>query len=149
MLLHDVRVPKRTAGSKHKSDKSVTIHSRNLQILATELYKVRNGLAPEIMNNVFQMNPSMYNLRNSEFKTENEKTVHYGTESLSFLDPKIWKLIPLEIKSSTTLQIFKNKIKVLVLSKIIVRQKIIIRTCFFLSGQKFVMKKIQKSIKFQ
>ena len=36
-----------------EKDKSVTIHSRNLQILATELYKVRNGLAPEIMNNVF------------------------------------------------------------------------------------------------
>ena len=94
-----------------EKDKSVTIHSRNLQILATELYKVRNGLAPEIMNDVFQINPSIYNLRNAEFKTENVKTVHYGTESLSFLGPKIWKLIPLEIKDSTTLQIFKNKIK--------------------------------------
>ena len=36
-----------------EKDKYVTIHSRNLQILATELYKVRNGLAPQIMNNVF------------------------------------------------------------------------------------------------
>ena len=85
--------------------------SRNLQILATEMFKVRNGLAPEITNSVFQINPSVYNLRNSEFKTENVKTVHYGTESLSFLGPRIWKLVPLEIKKSTSLQIFKNKIK--------------------------------------
>ena len=91
--------------------KSVTVHSRNLQILATELFKVSNGLAPEITNNVFQINPSVYNLRNSEFKTENVNTVHYGTESLSFLGPKIWKLVPLEIKNSTSLHIFKNKIK--------------------------------------
>ena len=75
------------------------------------MFKVSNGLAPEITNNVFQINPSVYNLRNSEFKTENVKTVHYGTESLSFLGLKIWKLVPLEIKNLTSLQIFKNKIK--------------------------------------
>ena len=34
-------------------DKSVTIHHRNLQVLATELYKVHHGLAPELMNNIF------------------------------------------------------------------------------------------------
>ena len=32
---------------------SVTIHHRNLQVLATELYKVHHGLAPELMNNIF------------------------------------------------------------------------------------------------
>ena len=34
-------------------DKSVTIHHRNLQVLATELYKVHHGLAPELMNDIF------------------------------------------------------------------------------------------------
>ena len=34
-------------------DKSVTIHHRNLQVLATELYKLHHGLAPELMNDVF------------------------------------------------------------------------------------------------
>ena len=33
--------------------KSVTIHHRNLQVLATELYKVHHGLTPELMNNIF------------------------------------------------------------------------------------------------
>ena len=34
-------------------DKSITIHHRNLQVLATELYKVHHGLAPELMNDIF------------------------------------------------------------------------------------------------
>ena len=32
-----------------KLDHPVTIHQRNLQILATEIFKVKNILAPEIM----------------------------------------------------------------------------------------------------
>ena len=32
-----------------KLDNSVTIHQRNLQILETEIFKVKNSLAPEIM----------------------------------------------------------------------------------------------------
>ena len=35
-------------------DKSVTIHHRNLQVLATELYNVHHGLAPEFMNDIFK-----------------------------------------------------------------------------------------------
>ena len=34
-------------------DKSVTIHHRNLQVLATELYKVHHGIALERMNEIF------------------------------------------------------------------------------------------------
>ena len=33
------------------------------------------------------------------------------TESISFLTPKIWEILPNEIKDSDTLQIFKAKIK--------------------------------------
>ena len=32
-----------------KRDKSTSIHMKNLQYLATELFKVKNGLSPEIM----------------------------------------------------------------------------------------------------
>ena len=38
------------------------------------------------------------------------KTVHYGTKSLSFLGPKIWELLPLEIKSFQTLPELKKKL---------------------------------------
>ena len=34
-------------------DKSVTIHQRNLQQLAIEIFKVKIGIAPTIMNEIF------------------------------------------------------------------------------------------------
>ena len=34
-------------------DKSVSIHQRNLQIIATEIYKVRDNLGPEIVKDIF------------------------------------------------------------------------------------------------
>ena len=36
-----------------KLDNSVTIHQQNLQILATEIFKVKNSLASEIMSRGF------------------------------------------------------------------------------------------------
>ena len=36
-------------------DNSFTIHARNIQALAIELYKVINGLSPEMMNQVFPL----------------------------------------------------------------------------------------------
>ena len=33
-------------------DKSVTVHQRNLQILATEMYKMLNGLFPDIIQDI-------------------------------------------------------------------------------------------------
>ena len=36
-------------------DKSFTIHHRNVQRLATEMYKVKNDIAPTIMKELFQI----------------------------------------------------------------------------------------------
>ena len=47
-----------------EKDGSVSIHMRNIQILATEMYKLINNLSPIIMNRVFKLNSgSRYNLR--------------------------------------------------------------------------------------
>ena len=95
-----------------QKDNVVTVHQRNLQVLATEVYKVKMGLAPQLIKELFPLSTHAYNLRSTyEFKIENVKTVHYGTESLSFLDPKIWELVPLEIKSSRSLEEIKKKIE--------------------------------------
>ena len=51
----------------------------------------------------------MYNTREI-FVTHNVRTEHYGKETLSYLGPKIWNIIPNEIKSSATLTVFKQKI---------------------------------------
>ena len=68
------------------------------------------GLAPQPVKDLFPLSTRAYNLRSTyEFKLENVKAVHYGVGSLSFLGPKIWKLVPLEIKSSHSLVQFKTK----------------------------------------
>ena len=37
-----------------KIDKSVTIHQKNLQYLLIEIYKVKKGISPTILNEIFQ-----------------------------------------------------------------------------------------------
>ena len=56
-------------------DNSVTIHQRNLQILATEIFKSKNGLAPEIMKELCKIQNPAYNfgLEATHFKRENVK----------------------------------------------------------------------------
>ena len=93
-------------------DNSVTVHQKNLQALAIEMFKVKNNLAPEIMNNVFEIKEKSYNLRyNCDFTRRNVKTVKYGSESLSFLGPQIWNLVPKEIRNLQSLENFKKSIK--------------------------------------
>ena len=82
----------------HK-DSSVTIRQRNLQSLATELYKIKNDMAPEIMQDIFPVYNPKYNLRNNrEFTGRNAKSVYHGTETLSFIGYKIWQQILEESK---------------------------------------------------
>ena len=38
-----------------ENDNSVSIHHRHIQTFAIEMYKVTNGLSPEIMNEIFQI----------------------------------------------------------------------------------------------
>ena len=93
-------------------DNSVSIHHRNLQVLATEMYKIKNDMAPELLNAISQNRTLPYNLRtNSSFSFRQVDSVYHGTESLSFLGPKIRELVPEDIKQSESLEIFKNKIK--------------------------------------
>ena len=65
-----------------KKDNSVSVHQRNLQVLATELYKIKNNIAPKILNDVFQLRTSSYNLRtNSKFYSIPVHFVCNGAES--------------------------------------------------------------------
>ena len=93
-------------------DNSVSVHHRNIRALATEIYKVLQGISPPLLNEVFVPRQRSYDLRGDNFlERRRVKSVRYGTESISFLAPKIWEILPNEIKDSATLQIFKTKIK--------------------------------------
>ena len=75
-LLHDERALRITYSDRSssfqdllKKDNSVSIHHRNIQALATEMFKVRNNIAPEIMKELFAPKMSSYDLcNNNSFK---------------------------------------------------------------------------------
>ena len=94
-------------------DNSVSIHHRNLQIIATEMFRVYTGSATDILNELFPLKqPSNYNLKNqSEFIVRPVKTVHYGLNSLAYLGPRIWELLPNNLKRLESVEAFKSKIK--------------------------------------
>ena len=96
-----------------EKDGSVSIHIRNIQIPATEMYKLINNLSPPIMNRVFKLNSdSRYNLRQiSQFSRSLVRSVYHGTESISYLGPKIWDILPDDYKTIQNLDTFKIKIK--------------------------------------
>ena len=74
-------------------DSSVSIHMKNIQRLAIEMFKSYKGLSPPIMDNVFKL------------RTENP------SESLSYLGPKIWDILPEKLRNMDNLESFKKEIK--------------------------------------
>ena len=96
-----------------EKDGSVSIHYRNLRALATEMYRIYNGMAPEIVTEIFPLRPQgQYNLRSwSDFTLPIVRTVNYGIESIRYLGPKIWESIPANIKEVDTIERFKSGIK--------------------------------------
>ena len=60
------------------------IHTRNLQILGTEIFKVYRNISPPIFSQIFHRLDMNYNLRNnSDFAMPNVKSVFHGSESIS------------------------------------------------------------------
>ena len=89
-----------------QKDKSFTIHERNLQKLATEMYKVRNNLCPKLFQNLFTLRHN-----GKGFVLPRINTVKRGEESIRYRGPKTWDMVPEKIKESKSLAIFKDKIR--------------------------------------
>ena len=94
-----------------KKDNSVCIHRRNIQSLAVELFKVKENLSNTIMSDVFPTRLLNYNLRSqTDFLRSTVNTTKFGLNSLRHFASKVWSMIPIEIKNSSTVEIFKSKL---------------------------------------
>ena len=90
-----------TFSDRLQKDCAVTIHTKNLQILMTEMYKTRNDLNPSFMREIFCENMTHYNLRNNnEFIQPRVRSVNNGSESIRFKGPQLWQTLPLTIHKS-------------------------------------------------
>ena len=77
-------------------DNSVSIHHKNLQVFVAEMFKIHRGLSQDVLREIFLPKISFYNLcTNNAFERRQGHSVYHDTESLSFLGPKIWDLVPL------------------------------------------------------
>ena len=93
-------------------DNSVSIHHRNIRLLAIELYKAKNNLSSQLMLDLFQRREVNYNIRSqTDFSLRSVNTSSYGLRSLRYLAPKIWNLVPQHIRSAKSLSQFIRKIK--------------------------------------
>ena len=93
-----------------KKDGSVTIHQRNIQLVAIEMFKVKNDLCPEIMKSLFKVNTNK-KLR-KDFFGPNVRTEYKGKQSLRYFGPLVWDyMLPENLKTILCLQKFKAEVK--------------------------------------
>ena len=86
-----------------KGKNEPTIHQKNLQAFMTEAYETVNGVAPPVMNSLFNFRANIYNIRNfQEIFTENRKT---------YQAPLLWANLQSEDKNAKSLEEFKSRIK--------------------------------------
>ena len=69
-------------------------------------------MVPEILTEIFPQKENNYSLRNSTaLQGRSMKTVMYGSETKSSLGPKIWDILPMELKEIVSPTLFKKKIR--------------------------------------
>ena len=75
--------------------------NENLRFLACEMFKLKRDMVPELIKELILPNRQhRYELRNNpDFVVPIVKSAHKGLESVH-LRPKIWELLPLEMKET-------------------------------------------------
>ena len=85
-----------------QKDKYISIHQKILQYLPIEIYKVKMGISPKIMHEIFRFSKnSAYSLRSGiQLEKPSINPVPFGSESTIYPRAKIWESIHENIKSS-------------------------------------------------
>jgi len=96
-----------------EKDGSVTIHHRNIQKVAIEMFKVKNNLSHQFIQDIFQIKNIYHNTRsNAYFSRPNVNSVLKGELSLRSFGPIVWNdMLPDNLKTGKDLDIFKENIK--------------------------------------
>ena len=75
---------------------AVTVHTKNLQLLTTDMYKTRNDLNPSFMPN------------NNECVQPMVRSVGNGTDCVRLKGPQLWQILPQTIRNSEALAHIKH-----------------------------------------
>ena len=95
-----------------EKDGSFSVHHKNIQSLAFEMFQIKHGYSPEIVSDIFTKTTQHYNFRqNRDFRIRSVKSVYHGSESISSSGPKHWEIVPAKIKETSSLNNFKIEIR--------------------------------------
>ena len=93
----------------HK-DNSVTVHQRNIQLVAIEMFKATKEFGPKIVRNLFKFNQNVRS--NTTFSRPNVNNKITGEDTVRYFGPIVWdEMLPNEYKSIETLKKFKIAIR--------------------------------------
>ena len=88
-----------------------SLQNRGLHDLATLMHKVKYGLVPCNVVDIFSVKSSKYHLRNKDFHLPRFNSVRYGKHFLRYFGLYIWSRLDSKIKDKPTLQSFKSNIR--------------------------------------
>ena len=88
-----------------------SLYQQRLQNIAIFMYKVKNGLVPTYITEIFNTAPKRYNLRNADFNIPRFRTVRYGKHSLRYFGPHLWNKLEQSDRENPNFKSFKNSIK--------------------------------------
>ena len=75
------------------------------------MYKVKHGLAPKHIPDIFTVKATQYSLRNSDYLIPRFNTVVYGKHSLRYIGPVMWSKLSTEMRNKPSLNAFKVAIR--------------------------------------
>ena len=75
------------------------------------MYKVKHGLAPKHISDIFTVKATQYFLRNSDYLISRFNTVAYGKHSLRYIGPVMWSKLSTEMRNKPSLNPFKVAIR--------------------------------------
>ena len=93
---------------QHATHATHTSTPPTLARIARHFSNSKNRMALKIISDLFCFVDDLYNLLKSNIlRKKNNKVAYFGTRSLSFLVPNVWKLIPGCLKNGTSLTALK------------------------------------------
>ena len=93
-------------------DNTVSIHHRNIQYVAIEMYKITHNLCPPFMNELVVEQKKFAGRSGINFRKPKVYTVYNGDNSFRNFGPRVWdEMLPKKYKSCRSLEEFKTLIK--------------------------------------
>ena len=96
-----------------------SLYNRRLQDITALMYKVKHGLVPYCVSELFVRKVSTHSLRNSDFVLPRFETICYGKHSVRYLGPFLWSKLTDNQRDSPSLHVFINKIRKLNLADLL------------------------------